>query len=741
MSEMHRTIARSNWRRPRHSGVTIIVVLGIISITMALTYAVVRNQGVMMQIQLNSSSNSQARQAAVTGLTIALRKMHESTWAGVDTTLSASLNATDRYEVEYATGDPTLHLGDSDYCLYPYRVTLTSTGYSESVDGDASESSHTIKAVVQLVPRALASEPDTWPVMQTYTAVQWADEPVTMEVPVRIEGNVHAQGEWDPIDDYMYDSYNHKAFDGMIDEVAIYDKDLSATTLGLIYVYSVVSGLLPSAYASQSPVTWWRLNESAGATVATDSAGSNDGSYEGAVAGGAGPSVGGTNYAATFDGFNDHINLGRFDVSGNELTIAAWIKADDFDIGDARIISKATNADTDDHYWMLSTISSGGRNRLRFRLKAGGSTSTLIASSGNLYAGIWYFVSATYDGTWMKLYINGTLVGQQYKTGTLDTNPNVFAFLGNNPPGSPRARYLRDLQAMNAASEGDYRPLTGTIDTPYSRTSEDVRSLFTDDLQLTVNDYAALNVTPVTHPGTVSTYKLYPGGKSYQVESLGSSLAATTKVPDTLTNPLGLFRRDGKLTLYDNVSIQGTVITNSNGSNPDLEIYGTGVSMQPVSLLPLEGTSDPIQLPVVMVADDFRLRDGANVNLDGQVVVWDKFSYDKGYTNTALDVQGRVFAKEFELQGRYEWDQSDSWYRSRLSEFLTQLADGGDSFETRFPNWLKTNHSLDPEPTLKIQASSTSVTYHWPDFTSSIYVAHPDDSGLRWDLIHWIDGE
>ena len=109
------------------------------------------------------------------------------------------------------------------------------------------------------------------------------------------------------------------------------------------------------------------------------------------------------------------------------------MKADDFGTSDARLVSKATGVYEDDHYWMLSTFANGS---VRFRLKTGGSTTTLISGSGVITAGEWHHVSATYDGQRMRLYRDGEQVGSVAKTGSIDTNPNVPMAIANQPQGN-----------------------------------------------------------------------------------------------------------------------------------------------------------------------------------------------------------------------------------------------------------------------------------------------------------------
>ena len=138
--------------------------------------------------------------------------------------------------------------------------------------------------------------------------------------------------------------------------------------------------------------------------------------------------------ALQFDGVNDFVDAGTFDVNGREITLSAWIKADDFDTHDARIISKAKGTAEQDHYWMLSTIKKSGSIKPRFRLKTNGKTTTLIGKR-DLPVGKWVHVAATYDGSSMRIYLDGTLMGSVKKSGFISTNSSVAVRMGDNPKG------------------------------------------------------------------------------------------------------------------------------------------------------------------------------------------------------------------------------------------------------------------------------------------------------------------
>ena len=136
--------------------------------------------------------------------------------------------------------------------------------------------------------------------------------------------------------------------------------------------------------------------------------------------------------ALDFDGTDDYVDVGVID-GGSEITIAGWFRADSFGISDARLVSKATGTGEQDHYFMISTLESSGA-KLRFRLSTGGSTSTLIGSSP-ISTGSWIHFTAWYDGSQMRLYQDGLLVGTLAKNGMIDTNATAPVNIGRNPVG------------------------------------------------------------------------------------------------------------------------------------------------------------------------------------------------------------------------------------------------------------------------------------------------------------------
>lgn len=164
----------------------------------------------------------------------------------------------------------------------------------------------------------------------------------------------------------------------------------------------------------------------------------------------------GSRHALAFDGEDDRALLGSLDVAGDELTLAIWCKAESFGVADGRLISKATGLTADEHYWMLSTIQQGPDFFVRYRLRAGGTTTTLVGSVP-LVAGQWTHIAAEYDGQAMTLYQDGAWIGSAPKAGALATSAGVDAAVGDQPHGSGERPFHGQLDDVRVYS----RLLTG----------------------------------------------------------------------------------------------------------------------------------------------------------------------------------------------------------------------------------------------------------------------------------------
>lgn len=198
-------------RPARRRGIAVIVVLGLISIAMALSYTMMRSQATTLKIQENTQRRGDAREAAMSGLMAALGQMHQADWTGIGSTLAGRLSPSQTYTVLYTTGDPCLTPSHAEFSDWPWRVTLTVTGFAMGDKGGAT-STHGLRAVARFVPKGLATTPPDWPQMRQFTVYQHDAADFVMNIPGRIEGPVWMQGELKQSESYPATSSSRRRY-------------------------------------------------------------------------------------------------------------------------------------------------------------------------------------------------------------------------------------------------------------------------------------------------------------------------------------------------------------------------------------------------------------------------------------------------------------------------------------------------------------------------------------------------
>ena len=121
----------------------------------------------------------------------------------------------------------------------------------------------------------------------------------------------------------------------------------------------------------------------------------------------------------TFDGSNDYINMGNTSLGitagSTQITLEAWIYPTAF-ISYRGLISRIASSGAFGG-WMIYTDGDSG-NRLGFAVNVSGIWSVL-PNIGSLSTNRWYHLTGTYDGSSMKIYVNGLQSNSVSKPGTI----------------------------------------------------------------------------------------------------------------------------------------------------------------------------------------------------------------------------------------------------------------------------------------------------------------------------------
>ena len=238
-------------------------------------------------------------------------------------------------------------------------------------------------------------------------------------------------------------------------------------------------------HATDALIGRWKLDETSGET-AEDSAGVNDGTVYG---GAAWQSSGGMfDGALLFEGANYvHIpNESNFDMD-EKITVASWVKIDTVNKDWQTILAKGDSA------WRLSTH----RSERRFHFSVTGPPDyTAVDGSVSVATGEWHHVCGTYDGTNIRLYMDGVEDpgGPVAYTGGITTN-NFDVYIGENAekPG----RYWRG--AIDEVRIYNYALRAGAVANLMCR--EPIAGDVNHDCVADMADYAILTKAYLSQPG------------------------------------------------------------------------------------------------------------------------------------------------------------------------------------------------------------------------------------------------
>ena len=178
---------------------------------------------------------------------------------------------------------------------------------------------------------------------------------------------------------------------------------------------------IPDYVPTDGLVAWYPFNGNAN----DESGNGNNGEVAGASI--AGDHLGGQS-AFYFNGDGDQINI-PYSASlspTEQVSVSVWCNPETLE--GKNLVSNGTHVNYFQRsYYMFGPNESG---QCRFRINAGGVEDN-VYSSGSFGTSEWIHVIGTYDGTQMKLYVNGQLEGSLAKSGSINQHGNGTTIGGN----------------------------------------------------------------------------------------------------------------------------------------------------------------------------------------------------------------------------------------------------------------------------------------------------------------------
>ncbi|NCC23171.1 MAG: LamG domain-containing protein [Alphaproteobacteria bacterium] len=242
-------------------------------------------------------------------------------------------------------------------------------------------------------------------------------------------------------------------FEGKIDDVRIYDRVLTADEVSVLYndsapgygcttpgktVWNTDHGMLQycdgakwvavgqdCAVAASGLVGHWRFDETSGTTAADATTYGNNGTLNNFPADPWDETGGVFDGALVFDGTNDYINLGlpaSLDLTGGEVTIAAWIRPDTTS-GLRRIVSAPANENSGrERYGLLL-------NSNALQMWINNQTADYSASVAYTDTTNWHHVAGVFSGGIIRLYVDAVEVTSRDIGGTIADNANATDYV------------------------------------------------------------------------------------------------------------------------------------------------------------------------------------------------------------------------------------------------------------------------------------------------------------------------
>jgi len=136
------------------------------------------------------------------------------------------------------------------------------------------------------------------------------------------------------------------------------------------------------------------------------------------------------NYALSFNGDNQYVELETIDLSmGDQLTFRSDVWIDSFENYNYNIIIRQDEVD-----WLLQINDYGTEIQLQIRTvideQEDWNDGVMVQVNPGQFVNVWNSISGTYNGSMLRLYLNGLEIGNSSRSGVVSFNSHSLYFGG-----------------------------------------------------------------------------------------------------------------------------------------------------------------------------------------------------------------------------------------------------------------------------------------------------------------------
>ena len=195
----------------------------------------------------------------------------------------------------------------------------------------------------------------------------------------------------------------------------------------------------PRAWAQSGLVAAYSFNEGSGNSVDDASSSSNDGTIKDA----AWTTSGRYGAALVFNGSSAVVNIAssRSLRLTTAMTLEAWVRPAKVSTWWSDVIYKGN-----DNYYLMGASDNSSRPAAGGKFAS--TTSSNVFGPSALAADTWTHLAATYDGSTLKLYINGALASSGTRSGSMATSNNPLQIGGDSTFGQHFAGIIDEVKSL-----------------------------------------------------------------------------------------------------------------------------------------------------------------------------------------------------------------------------------------------------------------------------------------------------